>query len=62
MPSTASRLRALLNSSEMVVAPFIFDAFQAKIAQAAGFQTVYMTGFGTAASRGFPDVGAADHG
>ena len=57
MPSTASRLRALLNSSEMVVAPFIFDAFQAKIAQAAGFQTVYMTGFGTAASRGFPDVG-----
>ncbi len=57
MPSTASRLRALLNSSEMVVAPFIFDAFQAKIAQAAGFQTVYMTGFGTAAARGFPDVG-----
>lgn len=57
MPSTASRLRAMLNSSEMVVAPFIFDAFQAKIAQAAGFQTVYMTGFGTAASRGFPDVG-----
>ncbi len=57
MPSTAARLRALLNSSEMVVAPFIFDAFQAKIAQAAGFQTVYMTGFGTAASRGFPDVG-----
>ena len=57
MPSTAARLRALLNSSEMVVAPFIFDAFQAKIAQAAGFQTVYMTGFGTAAARGFPDVG-----
>ncbi len=57
MPSTASRLRAMLKSSEMVVAPFIFDAFQAKIAQAAGFQTVYMTGFGTAAARGFPDVG-----
>jgi 2-methylisocitrate lyase-like PEP mutase family enzyme len=41
----------------MVVAPFVFDAFQAKIAQAAGFSAVYMTGFGTAAARGFPDVG-----
>lgn len=57
MPSAASRLRAMLNDPEMVVAPFIFDAFQAKIAQAAGFEAVYMTGFGTAASRGFPDVG-----
>jgi 2-methylisocitrate lyase-like PEP mutase family enzyme len=41
----------------MVVAPFVFDAFQARIAQAAGFEAVYMTGFGTAAARGFPDVG-----
>jgi 2-methylisocitrate lyase-like PEP mutase family enzyme len=47
----------MLNGPEMVVAPFVFDAFQARIAQAAGFQCVYMTGFGTAAARGFPDVG-----
>ena len=51
MPSTASRLRAMLNGSEMVVAPFIFDAFQAKIAQDVGFEAVYMTGFGTAVLR-----------
>lgn len=57
MSEVASRLRQMLGGSEMVVAPFIFDAFQARIAQAAGFQAVYMTGFGTAASRGFPDVG-----
>jgi 2-methylisocitrate lyase-like PEP mutase family enzyme len=57
MSDTAHRLRAMLNSPEMVVAPFVFDAFQARLAQAAGFQTVYMTGFGTAAARGFPDVG-----
>ena len=57
MSNAASRLRQMLNDPEMVVAPFIFDAFQARIAQAAGFQAVYMTGFGTAASRGFPDVG-----
>jgi 2-methylisocitrate lyase-like PEP mutase family enzyme len=57
MSDTAHRLRAMLNSTEMVVAPFVFDAFQARLAQAAGFHTVYMTGFGTAAARGFPDVG-----
>lgn len=57
MSDTARRLRAMLNSPEMVVAPFVFDAFQARLAQTAGFHTVYMTGFGTAAARGFPDVG-----
>lgn len=57
MSHTAHRLRQMLNGPEMVVAPFVFDAFQARIAQAAGFQAVYMTGFGTAAARGFPDVG-----
>ena len=41
----------------LVVAPFTFDAFQAKIAEKAGFDAVYMTGFGTAAARGYPDVG-----
>ena len=57
MSETARRLRAMLNSPEMVVAPFVFDAFQARIAQTAGFHAAYMTGFGTAAARGFPDVG-----
>jgi 2-methylisocitrate lyase-like PEP mutase family enzyme len=47
----------MLSEPHMVVAPFVFDAFQAKIAQAAGFAALYMTGFGTAAARGFPDVG-----
>ena len=56
MKST-SKLRLLLNSGSMVVAPFILTALHAKIAQAVGFQAVYMTGSGTAAERGFPDVG-----
>jgi 2-methylisocitrate lyase-like PEP mutase family enzyme len=55
--SPAQRLRQMLDGPGMVVAPFVFDAFQARIAQAAGFQAAYMTGFGTAAARGFPDVG-----
>lgn len=57
MSQAGQRLREMLNGPAMVVAPFVFDAFQAKIAQAAGFAAVYMTGFGTAAARGFPDVG-----
>ncbi|MCS6926096.1 MAG: isocitrate lyase/PEP mutase family protein [Candidatus Binatia bacterium] len=57
MSQAAQRLRQLLDGPDMVVAPFVFDAFQARLAQAAGFQCVYMTGFGTAAARGFPDVG-----
>jgi 2,3-dimethylmalate lyase len=57
MNETAKRLRELLSGDEMLVAPFVYDAFQAKIAERTGFQAVYMTGFGTAASRGFPDLG-----
>jgi 2-methylisocitrate lyase-like PEP mutase family enzyme len=41
----------------MVVAPFVYDALQAKIAERTGFDAVYMTGFGTAAARGLPDLG-----
>lgn len=40
-----------------VVAPFVFDGAQAKLAEATGFAAVYMTGFGTAASHGLPDLG-----
>ena len=52
-----SRLRQLIDSGGMVVAPFVLNAFHAKIAEAAGFQAVYMTGSGTSAEKGFPDVG-----
>lgn len=57
MSHAGQRLREMLQRPEMVVAPFVFDAFQAKIARAVGFDALYMTGFGTAAARGFPDVG-----
>ena len=54
---TTSTLRQALNSGDMVVAPFVLNALHAKIAESVGFQAVYMTGAGTAAERGFPDVG-----
>jgi 2,3-dimethylmalate lyase len=51
------QLRALLAGPSMVVAPFVYDCLQARIAEQTGFDSVYMTGFGTAAARGFPDLG-----
>lgn len=52
----AKKLREMM-SRDMVVAPFCLNAYHAKIAQLVGFEAVYMTGWGTAAERGFPDVG-----
>ncbi len=44
-------------SAGLVLAPFCVNAYHAKIAQLVGFKAAYMTGFGTAAERGDPDVG-----
>lgn len=51
------RLREMLAKPGMIVAPFAFDCLQARLAEEAGFDAVYMTGFGTAAARGYPDLG-----
>jgi len=54
---TTTQLRQMLTSDQLIVAPFVLNALHAKIAESVGFQAVYMTGAGTAAERGFPDVG-----
>ena len=54
---TTTRLRQMLQAGPMIVAPFVLNALHAKIAESVGFSAVYMTGAGTAAERGFPDVG-----
>ncbi|MEZ5560540.1 MAG: isocitrate lyase/PEP mutase family protein [Pseudomonadales bacterium] len=46
-----------LQPGRSVVAPFTFDGLQAVLAAQAGFEALYMTGFGTAASFGLPDLG-----
>ena len=56
METPGTRLRSLMEQG-IVVAPFVFDGVQARMAEAAGFDAVYMTGFGTAASHGLPDMG-----
>ena len=52
------RLRELLAGTEPVVAPGAYDALSARLVAQAGFEAVYMTGFGASASLlGQPDVG-----
>ncbi len=50
----------MLQAPGIVVAPGAYDGFSARLIEAAGFSTVYMTGAGTAASHlGQPDLGLA---
>jgi 2,3-dimethylmalate lyase len=54
----AGRLRKMLAGPEPVLAPGAYDGLTARLVEKSGFEAVYMTGFGTAASLlGRPDVG-----
>src|ERR1700759_1429180 len=55
--SRAAKLRALLKSDQMLVAPGAYDCITARTIEQAGFSAVYMTGAGTAATLGYPDFG-----
>ena len=53
-----ARLRELVTAAAPLVAPGAYDALSARLIEQAGFDAVYMTGFGTTASLiGRPDVG-----
>ena len=53
-----ARLRELLSVAAPLVAPGAYDALSARLIEQAGFDAVYMTGFGTTATLlGRPDVG-----
>ena len=51
------RLRELLATSDLIVAPGAYDCLSARLIEAAGFPAVYMTGAGTSVSQGYPDFG-----
>jgi carboxyvinyl-carboxyphosphonate phosphorylmutase len=56
-------LREMLSGPEPVLAPGAFDSLSARLIEQAGFEAVYMTGFGTSASLlGRPDVGLLSFG
>jgi len=53
-------LRTLVEKKQGLVVPGAYDGISARLVQQAGFPAVYMTGYGTAASRlGLPDLGFA---
>lgn len=56
--STAAKLRLQLARGRILVAPGAPDSITARLVEQAGFDAVYMTGFGATASRlGMPDIG-----
>ncbi len=55
---STTHLRALLARPGCIVAPGVADGLAARVVAIAGFDVVYMTGFGTSITRlGMPDVG-----
>ena len=58
-----ARLRELLAGDRLIVAPGAYDALSARLIEQAGFDTVYMTGYGASASLlGRPDIGLLSFG
>lgn len=55
-------LRQLLAQDRLISLPGIYDFISLKLAEAAGFDALYMTGYGTVASHlGLPDAGLATY-
>lgn len=53
-----ARLRAQINSGELVVAPGVYDGISAQLAKRTGHTAAYLTGAGVSASGfGLPDIG-----
>lgn len=56
--TAADRLRARLDAGGIIAAPGAPDSLAARLIERAGFEAIYMTGFGATASRlGRPDIG-----
>jgi 2-methylisocitrate lyase-like PEP mutase family enzyme len=54
----AAKLKARLTQPGIVMAPGAMDSISARLVERAGFEAIYMTGFGATASRlGMPDIG-----
>lgn len=58
--SVRATLRSLVEKKQGLVVPGVYDGVSVRLVERAGFPAVYMTGYGTAASRlGLPDLGFA---
>src|SRR5271168_2216112 len=54
---TTTKLRALLGSGHIVVAPGAYDGLSARLVEQAGFPAIYASGGAIARSTGVPDLG-----
>ncbi len=54
---TTTKLRALLASGRIAVAPGAFDGLSARLVEQAGFKAIYASGGAIARSAGVPDLG-----
>jgi 2-methylisocitrate lyase-like PEP mutase family enzyme len=58
--SRRKQLRELVEARKGLIVPGAYDGVSARLVEAAGFEAVYMTGYGTSASRlGMADMGFA---
>jgi 2-methylisocitrate lyase-like PEP mutase family enzyme len=57
MTAGGQALRARLGAPGILLAPGVYDALSTLLAVEAGFEALYMTGYGVAASHGLPDAG-----
>ena len=53
----STRLRTLLGTGDVIVAPGVWDGLSSRLVARAGFSAVYATGGGIARSMGYPDLG-----
>ena len=60
VPRASTRLRELIARGPTLYVPGCYNAMSAKVLEGAGFEAIYMTGYGTSLSlTGMPDVGLA---
>ncbi len=58
MTASGGALRERLDRDELLVCPGVHDPLTAAVADAVGFDAIYMTGYGTSVSKtGYPDAG-----
>jgi 2-methylisocitrate lyase-like PEP mutase family enzyme len=57
MMRASTKLRGMIESGDVVVAPGVYDGLSARLVARAGFSAVYATGGGIARSMGYPDLG-----
>lgn len=56
-PQGAEELRNLMTGQELLAAPGVYDGLSGRIAEAAGFPALYVSGGAIARSLGYPDIG-----